>query len=93
MVTSNLRQSFRIPIAPEVKMTARLHTENEESYRVIPRDLAQAGMEVEFPGETNPFLPVGSRVSIELQYRDETVLRTAEIRRALDSRYGVMSTD
>ena len=89
LVTTNLRQSFRVPVLPEAEFEASLFLTDDQCLAVTAIDVAQAGLEIELLNENDAALSVGSVVTTELRLNGETVRRPCEVRRIAGRRIGL----
>ncbi len=90
LTMTNLRQSFRVPVIQQSGLVVNIQTSEGRTFVVQARDIADDGMEIEFAPNEDHRLAVGKTVLIELRFRDEVALRTAEVRRLADSRCGLL---
>lgn len=89
LVTTNLRQSFRVPVLPEAEFKAAISPNDDQWFAVIPIDIAQTGLEIEL-GEKTEFAPaIGDVVNAEFGLNAETVRRRCEVRRIAGPRVGL----
>lgn len=86
---TNLRRSFRVPIAENSGLKATIVTPQGHKVKVNPCDITEWGMEIEVVAAQDYGLEVGLMVEVELNFRDEVIQRTAEIRRSDESRCGL----
>lgn len=89
LFATNLRRSFRVPVVMDSGLEVRVWTADGVKHWVTACDVAESGIEIEFEAGKVPTVKVGGRLEIELRFRDETVKRTAEIRRIAGPRCGL----
>lgn len=93
VLTTNLRQSFRVPILPDAGLEALILLPSQQWLRVQARDLADSGIEIELNAADWPELKVGTTVTIELRFRGKSVQKLGEIRRIHSSEIGIAFVD
>ncbi|WP_157606042.1 hypothetical protein [Schlesneria paludicola] len=93
VLTTNLRQSFRVPVVPDAGLETRILLPNQQWLPVQARDLADSGIEVELTAADWPELTVGTAVAIELRFRGETLEKPGEVRRINASGFGIAFDD
>lgn len=89
LTVTNLRQSFRVPVVDNAGLETTIRTATDREFRVIAHDITESGMEFELPAGIDPGFDAGSQLTVELRFRDEVVVRPAEIRRKIENRCGV----
>ncbi len=90
LTTTNLRQSFRVPIIQHSGLETVVRTADNQQFVVDTHDIAQAGLEIEFAEGDPPRLSVGQSLSVELRFRGEVVQRTGDVRRIQGNRCGLL---
>ena len=89
-MTTNLRQSFRVPVIKDSGLRSLIRTADDQTYDdVVVRDIADAGIEIEFSVGNVPELTVGRFLDVELRFRDETIQRRGEVRRVTGNKVGL----
>lgn len=86
---TNLRKAFRVPVILNSGLETRVWTPDGRKHHVIACDIAEAGIEIEFESGDIPAVEVGSKLEVELRFRNEMVKRTGEIRRVAGPRCGL----
>ena len=89
LMTTNLRQSFRVPVIKDSGLQSLIRTAVDQTYDVVVRDIADAGIEIEFSVGNVPELTVGRFLDVELRFRDETIQRRGEVRRVTGNKVGL----
>lgn len=87
---SNLRRLYRVPIISDAELTVTVKLSDDRSQRVHARDIAESGIEIDFGDGELPALNIGMLLGIELNYRDESAQRKAEVRRLDGTRCGLL---
>jgi len=93
VLTTNLRQSFRVPVIPEAKLETLILLPSQQWLPVQARDIADSGIEVELTAANWPELNVGTAVTIELRFRGESIQKSGKIRRINASIFGIAFDD
>ena len=81
LTTTNLRQSFRVPVIQDSGLETIVRTEDGKSFSAMVLDIAETGLEMEFATDARPALWVGTSLFVELRFRGEIVQRAAVVRR------------
>lgn len=89
LTTTNLRQSFRVPVVSETGLEVMVHTDDGLSHAAIAHDIAVSGLEFEFKEIAATNLSVGDHVAVDLRFRDETLRCGGKVRRIGGSRCGI----
>lgn len=89
VITTNLRQTFRVPVLPDCGLATSIMTADGTPNPVFVRDITDAGVEIEFPDEDYPALLLGSVLLVEFRFRGETIRRQGEIRRLTGRKVGL----
>jgi hypothetical protein len=90
LTVTNLRQSFRVPVIESSGLETIIRTFDAQEFHVVAHNITESGMEVEFPERTDYGLTPGASVSVELRFRGEIVLRSAEVRRISENYCGLV---
>ena len=89
LAVTNLRQSFRVPVIRDACLETIIRTTNNRQITVSTLDIAEGGMEIQFPPDDEHGLAVGNNVAVELRFQGQIIQRKAEIRRLAGSRCGL----
>lgn len=89
VITTNLRQTFRVPVLPNAGLETSIITADGTPNPIFVRDITDAGVELEFPDEDYPVLLLGSVLLIEFRFRGEAIQRHGEIRRLTGRKVGL----
>ncbi len=82
LVVTNLRLAFRVPVVSDSGLIVILQQQGQPQWRVSVRNIAETGIEVEFASQGEaPVLPMGTVLEIVLQFRQEQLHLTGEVRR------------
>jgi hypothetical protein len=90
LTTTNLRQSFRVPVNTEAGLVTTVRMPDDQAFVVQTRDIAESGLEIEFSRKDHPELTVGATLIAELQFRGEVVQRKCEVRRVAGKQCGLL---
>lgn len=90
LMTTNLRQSFRVPVIKESGLQTIVRLGDQRQFQASACDIAEAGIEIEFKLGDHPELSVGTVLELELHFRDEVYTRKGEVRRVVGRRCGVL---
>lgn len=89
ILTTNLRESFRVPIVAEMGLRVTLQTADGKVFAPRLNNIATTGMQVAFPQAVEPKWPLGTRLVVDLQWHEEHLALAAEVRRRSGARYGL----
>ncbi|MGA1825969.1 MAG: PilZ domain-containing protein, partial [bacterium] len=88
---SETRQSLRIPVVNnnlfmvQVKIPQWYITLNAQAI-----DISYGGIQICFPPDDPPDLPIGAQILIRLSYKESVAELKAEVRHHLENRYGLL---
>lgn len=89
LVSTNLRQSFRVPIVPEAAFEAAVSLADDQWMTVRAIDIAQTGLEVELPESDTASLSIGDIVNSEFRFHEDVVRHYCEVKRVSGRRIGL----
>lgn len=90
ILTTNLRETFRVLVVGEMGLRVVLQTTGGEVFEPKLKNIATTGFQAEFPDDHDPGWPLGTRLLVKLHWQEECLTLAAEVRRRRGSRYGLM---